>query len=135
IGENFIASDPSALGQVTDRFIYLEEEDIAEVSRDTIRIYNQGQPVERAIVRLHLDNDDVLKGHYRHYMLKEIFEQPEVIKNTLQGRISKQHLLEQSFGIAAQTILDRAKSVQIVACGTSYHAGMVAKHWIESVAR
>ncbi|HWK55424.1 MAG TPA: glutamine--fructose-6-phosphate transaminase (isomerizing), partial [Hyphomicrobiales bacterium] len=135
IGENFIASDPSALGQVTDRFIYLEEDDIAQVSRNAIRIYNQGQPVQRATVRLHLDNDDVLKGHYRHYMLKEIFEQPDVIRNTLQGRVSKQHLLEQSFGIAAQAILDRAKSVQIVACGTSYHAGMVAKHWIENVAR
>jgi len=134
IGENFIASDPSALGQVTDRFIYLEEDDVAEVTRGKITIYNGEKEVKRDIVRLHLDNDDVLKGHYRHYMQKEIFEQPDVLKNTLQGRISKTQILEQSFGVVAQSFLDQAKSVQIVACGTSYHAGMVAKFWIENVA-
>jgi glucosamine--fructose-6-phosphate aminotransferase (isomerizing) len=134
IGENFIASDPSALGQVTDRFIYLEEDDIAEVKRDSITIYNQGQLVQRAVVRLQLDNDEVMKGQYRHYMLKEIFEQPEVIHKSLQGRISRQHVLEQSFGVNAQEILDRVKSVQIVACGTSHHAGLVAKFWIEGIA-
>ncbi|MDR2214029.1 MAG: glutamine--fructose-6-phosphate transaminase (isomerizing) [Pseudomonadales bacterium] len=134
IGENFIASDPSALGQVTDRFIYLEEGDIAAVTRDSITIYNAERPVKREVQRLHLDNDEVLKGHYRHYMQKEIFEQPEVIKNTLQGRLSKTQVLEQSFGVAAQEFLDRTKSVQMVACGTSYHACMVAKFWIESIA-
>jgi glutamine---fructose-6-phosphate transaminase (isomerizing) len=134
IGENFIASDPSALGQVTDRFIYLEEDDIAEVTRTTITIYNHGKPVTRAMVRLQLDNDEVMKGNYRHYMQKEIFEQPEVIRNTLQGRISKHHVLEQSFGVKAQEILDKVKSVQIVACGTSHHAGLVAKFWIEGIA-
>ena len=134
IGENFIASDPSALGQVTDRFIYLEEDDIAEVTRNSVVIYNGDNLVHREVVRLQLDNDEVMKGHYRHYMQKEIFEQPEVVKNTLQGRISKNQILEQSFGVAAQSFLDNAKSVQIVACGTSYHAGMIAKTWIEGVA-
>lgn len=134
IGENFIASDPSALGQVTDRFIYLEEGDVAEVSRDSIRIYNGKEKVSRKPVRLHLDNDEVLKGNYRHYMQKEIFEQPEVIRNTLSGRISKSHVLEKSFGIKAQEILDKVKHVQIVACGTSNHAGLVARYWIEGVA-
>jgi glucosamine--fructose-6-phosphate aminotransferase (isomerizing) len=134
IGENFIASDPTALGQVTDRFIYMEEDDVAEVTRDKVIIYNGDKKVSRETVRLHLDNDDVLKGHYRHYMQKEIFEQPDVVNSTLQGRISKTQILEQSFGVAAQAFFDKAKSVQIVACGTSYHAGMVAKFWIENVA-
>ena len=135
MGENFIASDPSALGQVTDRFIYLEEGDIAEVSRDSVTIFNGSEQVNRPIVRLQLDNDDVLKGHFRHYMQKEIFEQPDVVKNTLQGRISKKHVLEQSFGVKAQEVLDSVRSVQIVACGTSHHAGMIAKFWIEGIAK
>jgi glucosamine--fructose-6-phosphate aminotransferase (isomerizing) len=135
MGENFIASDPSALGQVTDRFIYLEEDDIAEVTRSTVTIYNADTQVTRDTVRLHLDNDEVMKGNYRHYMQKEIFEQPEVVKNTLQGRISKTHILEQSFGVKAHEILDKVRSVQIVACGTSHHAGMVAKFWIENIAQ
>ena len=134
IGENFIASDPSALGQVTDRFIYLEEGDTAEVTRDRVSIWNAGRQVKRETVRLFLDNDDVLKGNFRHYMQKEIFEQPEVVRNTLNGRISKDHLLERSFGIAAQEILGKARNVQIVACGTSHHAGLVARYWIEGIA-
>jgi glutamine---fructose-6-phosphate transaminase (isomerizing) len=134
MGENFIASDPSALGQVTDRFIYLEEDDIAEVTRTTVTVYNHGNLVTRDVVRLEFDNDEVMKGQYRHYMQKEIFEQPDVIRNTLQGRISKHHVLEQSFGIKAQEILDQVKNVQIVACGTSHHAGLVAKFWMEGIA-
>jgi glucosamine--fructose-6-phosphate aminotransferase (isomerizing) len=134
IGENFIASDPSALGQVTDRFIYLEEGDVAEVTKKTITIYNGKEKVSRKQLRLQLDNDDVLKGNFRHYMQKEVFEQPEVIRNTLSGRISKSHVLEKSFGIVAQEILDKVNAVQIVACGTSNHAGLVAKYWIEGIA-
>jgi glucosamine--fructose-6-phosphate aminotransferase (isomerizing) len=135
IGENFIASDPAALGQVTDRFIYLEEGDIAEVRLKSFQIWNDGQLVKRTVTRLRQDNDDVLKGKYRHFMQKEIHEQPEVIRNTLQGRIGKSQLLEESFGVAAKDIFDRTKAVHIVACGTSSHAGMVAKHWFESIAR
>jgi len=135
IGENFIASDPAAIGQVTDRFIYLEEGDIAEVRLKSFQIWNDGQPVKRTVTRLRQDNDDVLKGKYRHFMQKEIHEQPEVIRNTLQGRIGKTQLLEESFGVAAKDIFDRTKAVHIVACGTSSHAGMVAKHWFESIAR
>ena len=134
IGENFIASDPSALGQVTDRFIYLEEDDIAEVTRDSITIYNDGNVVARPTVRLRMDNDEVMMGEYRHYMQKEIFEQPDVVKATLQGRVGKTQVLEQSFGIKTQDVLDRVKCVQIVACGTSHHAGLIAKFWIEDIA-
>ena len=135
IGENFIASDPSALGQVTDRFIYLEEGDIAEVSNKKITIWSADQEVQRNIVRLHDDMEDASKGDYRHFMLKEIFEQKTAIKNTLAGKLSKTHVLEEAFGLEAQEIFEQTKSIQIVACGTSYHAGMVAKFWFENVAR
>ena len=135
IGENFIASDPAALGQVTDRFVYLEEGDIAQIGLTSFQIWNDGKLVKRDVTRLRQDNDDVLKGKYRHFMQKEIHEQPELIRNTLQGRIGKTQLLEEAFGVAAKDIFDRTKAVQIVACGTSSHAGMVAKYWFESIAR
>lgn len=134
IGENFIASDPAALGQVTDRFIYLEEGDIAQVTLTAWRIWNNGKEVSREMNQIRQDNDEVLKGKYRHYMQKEIHEQPAVLRNTLQGRISKTQVLEESFGVAAKDILDKTRAVHIVACGTSAHAGMVAKHWIENIA-
>jgi len=135
IHENFVASDPAALGQVTDRFIYLEEGDIAQIGLNSIRIWNGGKEVRRDSVRLRQDQEDVLKGHYRHFMLKEIFEQPEVLRNTLAGRLSKTQLLEESFGVAASEVLDKVTSVQIVACGTSNHAGLIAKFWLENIAR
>ena len=135
MGENFIASDPAALGQVTDRFVYLEEGDIAQVKLDSYQIWNNGKPVQRAIVRMTPDISVVNKGQYRHFMLKEIHEQPEVLRNTLAGRLSKTHLLEESFGVAAREIFDKTKQVHIVACGTSSHAGLIAKFWFESIAR
>lgn len=135
IGENFIASDPSALGQVTDRFMYLEEGDVARITSDSISVWNGDEPVKREIVRLSQDIDEVLKGHYRHFMLKEIFEQKQVVKNTLTGRISHTQVLEQAFGIGTKKIFDNTKCIQIVACGTSYHAGMIAKFWFENIAR
>ena len=135
IGENFIASDPSALGQVTDRFIYLEEGDVAEVTNKKITIWSAGKIVQRDIVRLHDDMEDATKGDYRHFMQKEIFEQKAALKNTLAGKISKTHVLEQAFGQEAQQIFEQTKSVQIVACGTSYHAGMIAKFWFENITR
>ncbi|HTQ99999.1 MAG TPA: glutamine--fructose-6-phosphate transaminase (isomerizing) [Candidatus Acidoferrum sp.] len=137
IGENFIASDPAALGQVTDRFIYLEEGDIAHVTLTSYQIWNDGKDVtrEREVARIRNDNEDVLKGKYRHFMQKEIHEQPDVLHNTLQGRISKTQLLEEAFGVEARDIFDKVKAVHIVACGTSSHAGMVARYWFESIAR
>lgn len=135
IGENFIASDPSALGQVTDRFIYLEEGDIADIKASRVKIFNGGEKVTRKTVRLNQNMEDSVKGEYRHFMMKEIFEQPTVLRNTLAGKLSKNHVLEEAFGINAKEIFDRTKSVQIVACGTSYHAGMIAKFWFENIAR
>ncbi|HLT63163.1 MAG TPA: glutamine--fructose-6-phosphate transaminase (isomerizing) [Pseudohongiella sp.] len=135
IGENFVASDPLALGQVTDRFIYLEEGDVAEITRDSIRIFADGKEVERQITRIRSEIDEIELGDYGHFMLKEIYEQPKVIKNTLSGRVSDRHVLEEAFGIKAKAIFDQVSNVQIVACGTSYHAGMVTKYWLENIAK
>jgi len=135
IGENFVASDPLALGQVTDRFIYLEEGDIAQVERQAITIWHKGKKVSRPTKTVKHQTDDSDKGRYEHFMLKEIYEQPRVIKNTLDGRVSKTSVLEQAFGIKAPPIFDKINAVQIVACGTSSHAGLVAKYWFESIAK
>ncbi|HEB26842.1 MAG TPA: glutamine--fructose-6-phosphate transaminase (isomerizing), partial [Porticoccus sp.] len=135
MGENFLASDQLALRQVTDQFIYLEEGDFAKITPDSYEIWDQaGNPVEREKLRLTDSTEAATKGKYRHYMLKEIYEQPEVVRNTLQGRLGKDHILEQAFGTEAKAILDKTKAVQIVACGTSYHSGMVAQYWIEGIA-
>jgi len=135
IDEHFIASDPLALGQVTDRFIYMEEGDIAEITLRDVHIRNNGNPVERETVRVSNDMVDADKGSFGHFMLKEIHEQPQVIANTLSGRISDTHVLEAAFGVRAAAYFDQVSSVQIVACGTSFHAGQVAKYWLESIAR
>ncbi len=134
-GENFIASDALALLQVTDRFIYLEDGDVAELTIDGISVVNEhGEQVASEVIQYEHGVDAASKGEYRHFMLKEIYEQPEVVKHTLEGRISQDKLLEQAFGPKASELFDQAKSVQIVACGTSYHAGLVAKYWIEDLA-
>ena len=131
-GENFIASDVMALLPVTRRFIFLEEGDIAEIRRDKVTVYDaHGDEVERPVKESELAGSNVDKGPYAHYMLKEIFEQPGVISETLEGRIHKGRLLEASFGHETTTLLDKARHVQIVACGTSYHAGLVARYWLE----
>ena len=135
IGENFVASDPLALGQVTDRFIYLEEGDIAQVQRESIAIWHKGKKVNRPTTTVKHQTADSDKGRYEHFMLKEIYEQPRVIQDTLDGRVSKSSVLEQAFGINAPALFDKIKSVQIVACGTSSHAGLVAKYWFESIAK
>lgn len=136
IDENFIASDQLALRQVTDRFIYLEEGDIAEITNSTISIFDkEGHACEREQVTLTDGDQSASRGEYRHFMLKEIYEQPEVIKQTLQGRLGKTRVLENCFGVKAAAIFDEIQHVQIVACGTSYHAGMIAKYWLESLAK
>lgn len=132
IEENFIASDQMALRQVTDRFVYLEEGDIVEVRRDAYNILDiNGQQVSRPISKISEAEEVADKGDYRHFMAKEIFEQPKVIRNTLRGRISKNTILEEVFGTKAKEIFDQVERVQIIACGTSYHSGMVCKYWLE----
>ncbi|MXX06228.1 MAG: glutamine--fructose-6-phosphate transaminase (isomerizing) [Gammaproteobacteria bacterium] len=134
-GENFVASDPLALGQVTDRFIYLEEGDVAQLTCDSIEVWNGGLQVKREIATLSGKASEMDKGAYQHFMQKEIFEQPQAIRDTLSGRVSGDQVLEEAFGVEAGKIFDKVKQVQIVACGTSFHAGLVAKYWLESIAR
>ncbi len=132
IDENFIASDQLALRQVTDRFIFLEEGDFAEITTSSVSIFSvDGNPVDREVQQLTDAEESADKGEYRHYMLKEIYEQTKVLNNTLQGRVSKTAVLEEAFGTEAKAIFDQVESVQILACGTSYHAGMIAKYWFE----
>jgi len=135
IGEYFIASDAAALLPVTRRFIYLEEGDIADIRSSALVIYNdEGQVVEREIKESELSADATAKGEYRHYMLKEIHEQQSCLVDILQGRIVDGQLLDSTFGVGAEKILDQVKAVQIIACGTSYHAGLVARYWLEAIA-
>ena len=135
IGENFIASDQLALLPVTDRFMFLEEGDLADIRRDSIEIHDrEGTLVERTISRFEHSADAADKGEYRHFMLKEIHEQPKVIKATMEGRVTGTRVLEQALGTEAGDLLKNVRHVQIIACGTSYHAGMVARYWIEDLA-
>tara|TARA_Y100001951_G_scaffold104419_1_gene115943 strand:+ start:107 stop:1933 length:1827 start_codon:yes stop_codon:yes gene_type:complete len=136
IDEAFLASDPLALLQVTDRFIYLEEGDLVELrEHGVIRIVDrQGNDVERPIHTFEHGDGAASKGEYRHYMLKEIFEQPAVISATLEGRLSSHGVLVESFGPDALALFQKTRHVHIIACGTSYHAGMVARYWLERYA-
>ncbi|MAN53310.1 glutamine--fructose-6-phosphate transaminase (isomerizing) [Marinimicrobium sp.] len=135
IGENFIASDQLALLPVTRRFIFLEEGDVAEITRTSVRIFDKdGNAVEREEHESTVSYDAGDKGKYRHFMLKEIYEQPHAVTNTLEGRLGKESVLDETFGNGAAELLKKVKHVQIVACGTSYHSAMVARYWLESLA-
>lgn len=134
IGEYFIASDVSALLPVTQNVIFLEEGDVADITRESLQIYNQsGEPVEREIRVSNLSSAAVELGEHRHYMHKEIFEQPQSIIDTLEGRITQDHVLVNAFGNQAEALFKDIQQVQIIACGTSYHAGLVAKYWFEDI--
>ncbi len=133
-GEHFIASDVFALLPQTHEFIFLEEGDLAEIYRDQVKIFDQdGNAVDRPVKSSRLNAAAADKGPYQHYMLKEIFEQPGVVAETLEGRIYKGRLLEESFGYETRELLNRTRQVHIIACGTSYHAGLVARYWFEDI--
>jgi glucosamine--fructose-6-phosphate aminotransferase (isomerizing) len=133
--ELLIASDVAALVSHAQRFIFLEDGDVADISLQGARILDQdGNPVERPVKSSSVTADATLKGEFRHYMLKEIFEQPRAISDTLEGRIGVDRVLEESFGTEASRIFDEVKGVHIIACGTSFHAGMVGRYWLESLA-
>jgi glucosamine--fructose-6-phosphate aminotransferase (isomerizing) len=136
IGEHFAASDAMALLPVTNRFVYLEEGDLAELRADGYRIFTaDGSGQTREARTSALSADAVDKGPYRHYMTKEIFEQPVALAQTLQGRTVDGHVLEACLGPKAEALLARVRCVHIAACGTSSHAGMVARYWFEQIAR
>jgi glucosamine--fructose-6-phosphate aminotransferase (isomerizing) len=135
LGENFVASGVSALLPVTQRFIYLEQGDLAEITRTTVAIFDaQGESVSRPVHETQWSADSAEKGPYRHFMLKEIFDQPSALTDTLYGRISAKRVLPESLGPRAAELLAKVEHLHIVACGTSFHAGMTGKYWIESLA-
>ncbi|MCA2422605.1 glutamine--fructose-6-phosphate transaminase (isomerizing) [Vibrio sp. 947] len=134
VGENFLASDQLALLSVTRRFIYLEEGDVAEVTRREVQIYDaKGNPVEREVIESKVEQDAGEKGGYRHFMQKEIFEQPQALASTMEGRINIDSVVTESIGVNAVEILSKVEHVQIIACGTSYNAGLVARYWFEGI--
>jgi len=136
IGEYFIASDVAALISVTQRMIFLEDGDIVDLQHDQFSISDlSGHPVTRPEHLSQLQADAIERGEYRHYMHKEIFEQPQAIIDSLEGRIHNGRVLEAAFGPKAQALFEKIEAVHIVACGTSYHAAMVARYWIETLAK
>ncbi|WP_101775183.1 glutamine--fructose-6-phosphate transaminase (isomerizing) [Pasteurella oralis] len=133
--ENFFASDQIALVNVASHFIFLQEGDIAEITSDSAQIYDlSGKVVLRESQHIILTSETIEKGAFRHFMQKEIFEQPTALINTMNGRISHEHILLESIGHNAVALLEKVEHIQIVACGTSYHAGMVARYWFEDLA-
>jgi glucosamine--fructose-6-phosphate aminotransferase (isomerizing) len=136
VDENFVASDVAALLPVTRRFIFLDEGDVAEIRRTGVRIIDRdGNGTERPVKDSELSADAAEKGQYKHFMLKEIHEQPRAVANTLQERVANGRLLEAAFGPAATQVFERVETVHVIACGTSYHAGMVARYFIEQLCR
>jgi glucosamine--fructose-6-phosphate aminotransferase (isomerizing) len=136
IGEHFLGSDAQALIQITNKIVYLDEDDVADITRDSMQIFGlDGQQVERPVHESELSADAVERGEYRHYMQKEIFEQPRAVADTLEARIGPHGVLPNIFGVDGEALLARVRGLHIIACGTSYHAGLVAKYWIEEYAR
>jgi len=134
-GENLIASDQLAISDYTDRFIFLEEGDLAEITPQEVRLWDEtDQEVKRPVVVEKALGETIEKGEYRHFMLKEIFEQPEKIKNLLETQLTEHGVPQEIFGPTAPEIFEQVEAVQIIACGTSYHAGLVARHWLEGLA-
>lgn len=135
IGENFVASDPQALRPVTDRFIYLNEGEVVELSAEEVSVFGINREViERRSIKLDDRQDVADKGNFRHYMIKEIYDQPEAFAQTLEGRVTKSRVLEHAFGVDAHDIFTRVKAVEIVACGSSFYTGLIAKYWFEQIA-
>jgi len=133
-GENFLASDPLALLSVTNQFVYLEDYDIVDITLNDVKIYDkQGASINRDTHTLSITPDSVERGEYRHFMKKEIMEQPDAVASCLEGRIANNHVLPAIFGPKAETVFPQVEHIQFVACGTSYHAAMVARYWIESL--
>lgn len=135
IGENFVASDQLALLPVTNKFVFLEEGDIAKITRRKVEIYDaEGNSVVRDSVISDVENDAADKNGFTHFMLKEIYEQPDAVLKTIESRITKSHFVPEAFGVRARELFEKVEHIQIVACGTSYHAGLVSRYWLEEYA-
>ncbi len=135
IDENYVASDVLALNAVTDRFIFLEEGDLVDVKADSLDFWNiDDETVVRESIEVKVGVSDIERGNYRHFMQKEIFQQPQVVLDTLEGRIGKTSVLEEALGLGISAVLDDVEAITIVACGTSFYAASVARYWIEELA-
>ena len=135
-GEHFIASDVLALRSVTNQFIFLNEGDIAVMNSDSLQIYDEsGRPAEREIVHVSDQGESVDKGNYRHYLEKEIHDQPQAIRSTLEGRISDKRVIEPALGRCLEEVFDQTEAISIVGCGTSYYASCIGRYWIEDMAQ
>ena len=133
--EMFAASDPLAIAQLTNDFVFLEDGDVAEISAESYRIFDDSKTeVTRDITRIDISSQASSKGDYRHYMEKEIYEQPDAVSNTIDGRIGGEDVLDNIFGLGSSELFSKVKRIQIVACGTSLHAGRVAANWFSSIA-
>ena len=133
--EMFAASDPLAIAQQTNDFIFLEDGDVAEISANAYKIYDEAKnEIDREITHIDISAQAASKGDYRHYMEKEIYEQPEAVSNTIDGRIGGEDVLDNIFGLGSSDLFSKVKRIQIVACGTSLHAGRVAANWFSSIA-
>ena len=133
--ENLAASDPLAIAQLTNEFIFLEDGDVARISSDSYEIFDTNQAsVQRAITKLDITSQATSKGDYRHFMEKEIYEQPEAILNTIDGRVGAEDVLDNIFGLNSNELFSKVERIQIAACGTSLHAGRVAANWLSSIA-
>ena len=132
--EFLAASDPLAIGQLTNEFIFLEDGDVAELSSESYTIFDESKKkVEREISQIDISSQATSKGEYRHFMEKEIYEQPEAILKTIDGRVGGDDVLENIFGLGSSEMFEKVKRVQIVACGTSLHAGRVAANWFSAI--
>ena len=132
--EMLAASDPLAIGQLTNEFIFLEDGDVAEISAETYKIFNANKKeVEREITQIDISNQSTSKGDFKHFMEKEIYEQPEAILNTIDGRVGGEDVLDNIFGLGSTELFSKVKRIQIVACGTSLHAGRVAANWFSAI--
>ncbi len=134
IDEFLAASDPLAIGQLTNEFIFLEDGDVAELSSESYTIYDaEKKEVQREVTQIDISSQSTSKGDYKHFMEKEIYEQPEAILNTIDGRVGGEDVLDNIFGLGSSEIFEKVKRIQIVACGTSLHAGRVAANWFSSI--
>ncbi len=134
--EYFAASDPLAIGELTNQFIFLEDGDTAAVSASGLEIFDENQKaVDRNVTKIDISAEATSKGDYKHFMEKEIYEQPQAIRNTLDGRIGGEDVLENIFGEGSSKLLAEVKRIQIVAAGTSLHAGRVAANWFSAISQ
>ena len=134
--ENFAASDPLALSQLTNEFVFLEDGDVAEITKESYQVFDRkNSPISRDVTEIDIAVNAVTKGEYSHFMEKEIYEQPNAVANTIDGKLGDDDVLDNIFGLGSSEVFSKIKRIQFVACGTSLHAGKVGRFWFEQIAK